>query len=76
MSLEALLKTMGKKIASIRRSRSLTQKDTAHQIGISYRYFQNIEAGAANITLATLHRVARFFGVHVSDILPQKIERD
>lgn len=69
MSFETFLKLVGRKIASIRKSRALTQRDTALRAGISYRYFQNIEAGAANMTLSTLYRLARFFNVRVSEIV-------
>ena len=70
MSFEAFLKSVGRKIAGIRRDRALTQKDVAQQAGISYRYFQNIETGAANMTLATMYRLAGFFKVDVHEFVP------
>ncbi len=70
MTFDAFLKNVGRKIAGIRRDRALTQKAVAAQAGISYRYFQNIETGAANMTLSTLYRLARFFNVHVHEFVP------
>lgn len=76
MTFELFLKYVGRKIATVRKSQSLTQYDAAKQAGISYRYFQNIETGAANITLSTLFRIASFFNVHVSELVPQNMERE
>ena len=53
MSLDILLKFVGRKVAVIRRERALTQVQVAREAGISYRYFQNIESGAANMTIST-----------------------
>ncbi len=69
MTLELILKAMGKNISEIRRTQRLTQKDAAKKMGISYRYLQSIEGGSVNLTLSTLFRIASFFGVHVSDLL-------
>jgi transcriptional regulator with XRE-family HTH domain len=76
MTFEHFLKKTGRKIAGIRKSKSLTQRDAAKRSGISYRYFQNIELGAANITLSTLFRIARFFEVRVADLVPNHFEGD
>ncbi len=76
MTFETFLKLVGRKIAAIRKARSLTQRDTAERAGISYRYFQNIESGAANLTLSTLFRLSRFFGVGVADIIDEKAPRE
>jgi transcriptional regulator with XRE-family HTH domain len=44
--------------------------------GISYRYFQNIESGAANLTLSTLFKLSRFFNVRVDEMLRERSYRD
>jgi len=76
MTFENFLKLIGRKIAMIRKARSMTQRDVAQRAGISYRYFQNIEQGAANITMATLYRLAKFFEVRVVDLVPQSFEQE
>ena len=76
MTFESFLEFIGAKIAEVRRARELTQREVARQAGLSYRYFQTIETGAANMTLATLYKLARFLNVHISDFFPKKIERD
>jgi XRE family transcriptional regulator, aerobic/anaerobic benzoate catabolism transcriptional regulator len=73
MSLEILLKSVGQNVASLRKTKPLTQKNFAQLAGISYRYFQNIEGGRANITLSTLFRLAQFLAVHPSDLIPREL---
>lgn len=70
--INTFLKTIGQNIAKIRKSKPLSQKDAADQVGISYRYYQSIESGAANITMYTLLRLAHFFGVHPCELLPAR----
>ena len=72
MNLDTLLKQVGKNIANFRKSNALTQRDVADKIGITYRYFQSIESGNANMTLSTMVRIARFFEVHISDLIPSR----
>jgi transcriptional regulator with XRE-family HTH domain len=69
MAFEAFLKKVGGNIAAIRKSKWLKQKEVAQLAQISYRYYQSIEAGAANLTLSTLFRLAKFFDVHPVKIL-------
>lgn len=74
MTLETYLRQVGKNIATLRKSKALRQKDAAEQAEISYRYYQTIEAGAANLTLSTVVRIAEFLEVHPSHILcPDKV---
>ena len=70
MALETILKIIGRNVAKNRKSRHLTQRVAADQAGISYRYFQRIEAGTVNITLSTLYRLSQLLKVSVCDILP------
>jgi transcriptional regulator with XRE-family HTH domain len=63
MAFESFLRKVGQNITALRKSKWLKQKETAEQTRISYRYYQRIEAGAANLTLSTLFRLAKFFDV-------------
>lgn len=72
MTMEAFLKKTGKNVTAVRKSQSLLQREAAEQSGISYRYYQSIETGKANITISTLFRLARFYRVHPCDLLPDK----
>ena len=48
---------IGKKIREIRKRKGLRQEDV-EALGISYKYFQKIETGKANVTLKTLEKIA------------------
>lgn len=75
MHLDIFLKQVGQNIANLRKQIPMNQVDLAEKAGVSYRYFQRIEAGGANITMSTLHRLAKFFGVHPCDLLPSDKQR-
>lgn len=70
MTLEQFLKSIGQRIAAFRRREGLLQKDAANQSGVSYRYYQNIETGRANITMGTLFKLARFYRRDPVELLP------
>ncbi len=69
MAFEKFLKIVGRNIARIRKQRSLNQKDLAEQSEISYRYFQSIESGSANVTLGTLYKLSKILNVRVCDLV-------
>ncbi len=60
----------GARLRAMREERGLTQEQTAEMIGINWRHLQKIEAGQINVTLFTLHRCARAFGVEVPALFP------
>lgn len=72
MSLNDFLKIIGKNIADLRKSMFLNQSDAATKAGFSYRYYQKIESGTANLTLGSLYAIARCLNVHPTDLLPKK----
>lgn len=74
MSFDQFLKQLGAKVAAARKSLSLRQRDAAEKAGISYRYYQSIETGRANVTIATICRLAGTYGVHPCDLLPSRTE--
>nr|MBQ5811246.1 helix-turn-helix transcriptional regulator [Clostridia bacterium] len=51
------------KIKSLRKSAKLTQKDAAEQIGVTYRTYQNYEAGASTPSGEVLSKISKLFGV-------------
>ncbi|MEK6555150.1 MAG: helix-turn-helix transcriptional regulator [Bdellovibrionota bacterium] len=74
MLLENFLKSIGKNIVRHRKAAALNQVEVASKAGFSYRYYQKIESGGANMTLSTLYRLARFFDVHPEDLIPRKFD--
>jgi transcriptional regulator with XRE-family HTH domain len=69
VTFETYLRTVGKTIAALRKAKALRQKEAAEKADISYRYYQTIEAGSANLTLSTVYRIADFLKVHPARIL-------
>lgn len=51
---ERLLKDVGRRIAELRTTRTLTQEQLAERIDVGVRYIQAVEAGQQNMTLKTL----------------------
>lgn len=74
MTLDNLLRSIGRRIRTSRKKLLLTQREISSQTGISYRYYQSIESGGANITIDTLLRIALCFKVHPGELLPTKAE--
>lgn len=71
---ELFLKNFGQNVVRLRKAMMLTQKDVAQKVGITYRYFQKIEVGRANVTLLTLFRLAQFFNVSMADLIASPTE--
>ena len=62
-------KKLGLRLRELRNQRGLTLEET-EELGVkSWKHLQRIEAGDANITMATLIQVAKIYRVHPSDVL-------
>lgn len=69
MTMDSFLKILGRNIMRMRKARGFTQHEAASRAQISYRYFQKIESGSANVTMATLYRLVKLFDAHIHDLL-------
>lgn len=58
---------LGQRIRELRRAKGLTQWDMAER-GLSYKYYQKIEAGKVNLTLQSLGKLAAALELDVSDL--------
>jgi len=64
------------RLRQLRRVHDLTQEQFAEAAGISYKYYQAIEAGRkAELRLSTLDRLARAYGVQVWQLLAPNVPR-
>jgi transcriptional regulator with XRE-family HTH domain len=61
-----LLRLVGDRARELRRQRGLTQEDMMSR-GFERRYYQRIEAGEVNLCLKSFNKLAKAFGVPVSD---------
>jgi transcriptional regulator with XRE-family HTH domain len=59
---------IGYRIRELRKARDLRQEDMA-KFGLSYKYYQRIEAGKVNMTLKTLEKIADALGVDAAELL-------
>lgn len=69
MTSTSLAAKLGQSLRAQRRATGLSQDDFADRIHMHRAYYSAIERGEKNITLTTLHRVARGFGISMSSLL-------
>lgn len=65
----AFLAATGRRLRRLRSLRGVTRRDLARRSGVSERYIAQIEAGAGNISILLLRRIARPLGVGLAEIL-------
>ena len=61
------------RIRLLRREAGLTQREAAEKIGVTYRTYQNYEAGASTPSGTILARLSALFGVSM-DMLTEKAD--
>jgi transcriptional regulator with XRE-family HTH domain len=62
------MKQVGKRVRELRLSRGLKQEEMC-RYGFEYKYYQRIEYGQKNLSLKTLNKLAKAFGVPASELL-------
>lgn len=65
--MDKLAKLIGKRVREIRQRKGLRQEDMENY-KMSYRYYQKIEAGKANLTLATIEKLASVFEIDPTEL--------
>jgi transcriptional regulator with XRE-family HTH domain len=68
---EGVLHDFGNRLRRLRRAQRLRQLDMQDR-GLSYKYYQRLEAGQVNPTLLTLHKLAAALNVPVYVLLCPK----
>lgn len=66
----------GVALKSLRRERRLSLQEVASATGISASFLSIVENGKSDITLGRMMKLASFYDVHVSDLLPPGTGRD
>ena len=64
-----LLVRIGVNIRNIRKINNIAQKQLASEIGISERYFINVEKGKENVSVLILDKIANALGVEIKEIV-------
>ncbi len=73
---DQVVKSVGTRIAALRRERGLTQEALADELGISPGYVRKVELGRTNMTLFTLVRWANWLGVGLGEIVASNERSD
>ena len=68
MNEEKLMKSFGKQVAQVRKSRGVTQQQLAENIGMSVVAVAYIETGKRWARLGTLNKIARSLKVDIQDL--------
>jgi transcriptional regulator with XRE-family HTH domain len=69
MRFESYLRQIGRNIREARVRCGFKQTDVNAGAGLSYRHYQNIEAGRVNVTVETLFRLSQLFNVGVEELV-------
>ena len=76
VTLEEHLSLMGRRIKSIRTSRSMTQQELADVSGLDRTYISLVEHGRQNLTVGAVLKVAQALDVPIGDLLAQEATAD
>lgn len=68
---DGFLQRLGQNIQESRKKAGLKQMDVHSRTGLTYRHYQNIEAGRVNVTVETLHRLAGLFRCRIQDLVAE-----
>jgi transcriptional regulator with XRE-family HTH domain len=64
-----VLRRLGRRVKALRAERGLTQERAAELAGLDARHLQAIEAGDSNVTMSTLHGLAKSLGVTLAGLM-------
>ena len=67
MTDKRLIQLVGERMRQLRKRRGLTQEDMMSH-GFERRYYQRIEAGEVNLCLKSFNKLAKAFGVPISEL--------
>jgi len=67
MTDERLMRLVGKRVRELRLAKGLRQEDMC-QFGFEYKYYQRIEYGQKNLSLKTLNKLAKAFGIRIAEL--------
>jgi transcriptional regulator with XRE-family HTH domain len=65
---DTAIRTIGRRIAYLRRERALTQERFAEEVGVSEKYVQRVEAGA-NLSVRSLVKFANALDVPLTALV-------
>ena len=72
--MDAFHAEFGRQIRNLRRSRRLTQEETARRAGIHVTYLSGVERGARNPSLKNIRAIAHALGARVGELFSFETE--
>lgn len=61
--------SLAERLRALRKQKMLTQEKAASLIGCDYKYYQRLEAGAKDVRLSMIERIAKAFDMKASILL-------
>lgn len=68
--------TLGERLRALRTERHHSLSHVAKETGISTSFLSFVETGKGDITIGRLMRLVKFYGVSLSDLLPEPASND
>jgi len=62
-----LAELIGQRLREVRKEKGLRQEDM-EKYGVNYKYYQRVENGKVNLTLATIEKLARALEIEPADL--------
>lgn len=72
---DAFLRAVGDRLRTLRARRGVTRRDLSRLSRVSERYIAQLEAGAGNVSILLLRRIARALGPGVEELVGERPER-
>lgn len=69
MTEKQLLKKLGLRIKQLRTEKGLSQSELGYEIDVEKSNISRMESGKFNTKIYTLHKVAKAFGISISELL-------
>lgn len=69
LSRQALLRSFGERLRTLRNAKGYSQENLALLCGLDQTYISGIERGRRNVSLVNIHRIARALGLSARDLL-------
>jgi XRE family aerobic/anaerobic benzoate catabolism transcriptional regulator len=69
-----ILQFLAKRVRDLRSRRGMTRKSAARDADVSERHFAELEAGAGNVSIVLLKRIAEALGVSLHELFSSEVE--
>jgi transcriptional regulator with XRE-family HTH domain len=72
---ENVIADVGRRVAELRVQKGLTQQALAEELGLSWKYLQQVELGLENLTIKSLVRLSNVLGTTPADFFSAPVLR-